>query len=254
MQRAKKLRRIIIAATGKDVVDQLACERYGIEICNVPAYGVHSVAEHVMSLVLSLKRQLGYYGRASSDGTWSQSPIFCVHGPQISDLFGNVMVIIGAGAIGRAVASLGVAFGMQVVFAARKGKAPRLGEVEFGDALAMADILSLHAPLNQETYHLIGQKQLQTMKRSAILINTARGSLIDSAALAVALIEKRIAGAGIDVLEQEPPDQNHLLLQAGFPNLILTPHIAWASQSALAKLSQEVTRSIHQFSNNREVA
>jgi glycerate dehydrogenase len=252
IRQAKKLRRIVISATGKDVVDQMACEQYGIEICNVPAYGAQSVAEHVMSLTLSLKRHLNYYGHASVNGTWSEAPIFCVHGPQISDLFGKTMVIVGAGAIGGAVARLASAFGMQVIFAARRGRNPGAGEVAFGHALAMADVLSLHAPLNNDTYHLMGEKQFQVMKRSAILINTARGGLIDAKALAKALIDKRIAGAGIDVLEQEPPDPSHPLLQAAIPNLLLTPHIAWASEAAMNKLCEEVTRSIHQFNNDLE--
>jgi glycerate dehydrogenase len=252
IRQAKKLRRIVISATGKDVVDQMACEQYGIEVCNVPAYGAQSVAEHVMSLILSLKRHLKYYGLASVDGTWSRSPIFCVHGPQISDLFGKTMVIIGAGAIGGAVARLASAFGMQVIFAARRGRNPGAGEVAFGHALAMADVLTLHVPLNEDTHHLIGDRQFQVMKRSAILINTARGSLIDAKALAKALIDKRIAGAGIDVLEQEPPDPNHPLLRPEVPNLLLTPHIAWASEAAMNKLCGEVTRSIHQFNNDLE--
>jgi glycerate dehydrogenase len=246
---AKKLRRIVISATGKDVVDLIACEQYGIEVCNVPAYGAQSVAEHVMCLMLALKRHIAFYSHASKDGAWSQSPIFCVHGPKISDLSGKTLVIVGAGTIGGAVARLASAFGMQVVFAARRGKVPSAGEVSFGRALAMADVLSLHAPLNEDTYHLIGEKQIQAMKRTALVINTARGGLIDTEALAKALIEKTIAGAGIDVLENEPPDAKHPLLQSNVPNLLLTPHVAWASEAAMNTLCEEVTRFIHHFKN-----
>jgi glycerate dehydrogenase len=247
LRNAKQLRRIVVAATGTDCIDLNACDLYGVSVTNVPAYGVESVAEHALTLILALKKKLNFYANAASSGQWQKSPVFCVHGPAISDLHGKNLVIIGAGSIGRAVAQLGKAFGMNVIFSARRGKPAETGQISFGDALEMADIVSLHAPLTSETQHMIGVQQLQKMKRTSVLINTARGGLIDSNALANALRERRIAAAGLDVLDEEPPSASHPLLASDIPNLLLTPHIAWASQLALSKLTHAVTSAIDDF-------
>jgi glycerate dehydrogenase len=249
LRQAKRLRRIVVAATGTDHIDLKACISYGVDVINVPAYGVESVAEHALCLMLALNRQLSFYANAVTQGLWTNSPVFCLHGPSIADLYGKTLVIVGAGAIGKGVAQLGKAFGMRVIFAARRGRMPEQGQVAFGDAIAMADVLSLHLPLNDETHHLIGSSQLQAMKRSAVLVNTARGGLIDSEALAQVLRDKRIAGAALDVLDEEPPRQSHPLLAKDIPNLLITPHIAWASQLALRRLSFAVSEGINQFSN-----
>ncbi|NJM44174.1 MAG: hypothetical protein HC858_09720, partial [Brachymonas sp.] len=197
LRSAKNLRRIVVAATGIDHIDQQACKVYDIDVVNVPAYGAESVAEHAICLMLALQRHLAFYTAAATNGQWSSSPVFCLHGPRIADLSGKTLAVVGAGAIGGAVARLGSAFGMQVIFSARRGQPPKQGEVSLGDAIAMADVLSLHIPLTEDTHHLISEKQLRMMKRSAILINTARGGLVDTQALAQALREKRIAGAGL---------------------------------------------------------
>ncbi len=253
LRSAKNLRRVVVAATGIDHIDQQACEFYDIKVINVPAYGAESVAEHAFCLMLALQRHLTFYSVAAKNGQWSSSPVFCLHGPRIVDLSGKILVIVGAGAIGGAVARLGSAFGMQVVYAARRGQAPSKGQLGFADAIAMADVLSLHAPLTEDTRHLIGHEQLQMMKRSAILINTARGGLVDAQALAQALREKHVAGAGLDVLEGEPPSDSHPLLAKDIPNLIVTPHVAWASQMALNRLTQAVTNAINQLNEQETI-
>ena len=244
------LRMIAIAATGSDNVDLDYCRARGIIVSNVRGYAVHAVPEHVMALVLALRRNLFAYRADIRAGRWQRSVHFCFADHPIRDLAGGTLAIVGSGALGQGVARLARAFGMAVIQAERKG-APvvRAGHVPFDVALATADIVSLHCPLTPDTRNLIGGAELARMKPGALLINTARGALVDEAALACALREGRIA-AGLDVLSKEPPEAGNPLLAPDLldlPNYILTPHVAWASSEAVAVLARQVIGNIEAF-------
>jgi len=242
------LKLIAVAATGVDHVDLAATTRLGIVVCNVSGYAVHSVAEHVLALLLALRRQLGRYAAAAVDGRWSRAGIFCLQSWPIEELAGTTLGIVGAGANGAGVARLAAAFGMHVLLAERRGTATlRPGRVPFEQVLNDADAISLHVPLTPETRHLIGAAELAQMKSTAVLINTARGGVVDETALLAALQSGRLAGAAIDVLASEPPPPDHPLLRADLSNLIITPHIAWASRQAQQKLADEVVANIAAF-------
>jgi len=243
MAAAKHLQLICVAATGTNNVDLQAASKRGIRVSNVRAYATGSVVQHVFALILSLMRRLPDYQAAVKAGRWQQSPFFCLLDYPIEDLQGKVLGILGYGELGKAVARVAREFGMQVQVAQRDSNDSRQARVPLVDLLAQADILSLHCPLTDETRGLIGEAELRQMKTSALLINTARGGIVDEAALATALREGRIAGAGIDVLHSEPPDGRCPLL-ADVPNLILTPHIAWASRTARQQLVDQLVQII----------
>lgn len=228
------LRMIAVAATGYDVVDTAACSRRGVTVSNVPDYATTTVPEHVFALIFALRRNLVAYRQDVINGTWQASRQFCFLSHQISDLAGSRLGIIGRGALGLAVAEIGAALGMEPVFASRKERSPaRSICLGFEEVLATADIISLHVPLTSETRHMISDREFAMMQRSPILINTARGQLIDEASLVRALDGGQISGAGLDVLSTEPPEpDNPLLAVLNRPNVIVTPHIAWASSNA----------------------
>lgn len=235
------LRLIAVAATGTDSVDVAACRERGIAVTNVRDYGKHSVSEHVLMLMLAASRNLPAYQRRVAEGAWQQSPRFYLGDFPIRDLAGKTLGIVGRGVLGQATGRLGRALEMRVLFAEHKGAAEtRPGYAPFAEVLAQADFLSLHCPLTPETLGLIGAAELGAMKPGAMLINTARGRLIDEAALVAALKERRIAAAAVDVLSEEPPVNGNLLLEPGIPNLIVTPHIAWASAEAKQRLADEL--------------
>lgn len=231
------LRRICVAAAGTDNVDLLAARDLGLKVHNVPDYGSDSVAEHVVATLLALRRQLVTYGEAARDGRWSASPHFCWHGPRVRNVGGSVMGIVGRGRIGQATARLASGLGMQVLFAARPGRPCASDERPLEELLAQADAVSLHVPLTPETRGLMDARRLALMKADAVLINTGRGALVDAHALAQALRRGRLAGAAIDVLDTEPPPASHPLLADDIPNLLLTPHSAWASEAAQQRLA-----------------
>lgn len=242
------LRLIVVAATGTDNVALDACAELGITVCNVQGYAVHAVAEHTLALMLALSRNLPAYRQALQEGAWQQSPHFCYFGPAIHDLAGKRLGLIGSGSLGQAVARLGEALGMEVYFAGRKGEAAPAGKMAFTQLLQECDVISLHCPLNTQTRSLIGQAELAMMKPSALLINTARGALVDENALLAALEQGTIAGAASDVSQQEPPTADSPLLRAQqLPNFILTPHVAWASDEAMQRLANQVTENIEAF-------
>lgn len=245
LARLPELRLIALAATGYDCVDLEYCRAHGIAVCNVRGYARHSVAEHAFALLLTLRRNLPAYAALATNGTWQRSGQFCLYGPPLADLHGSVLGIVGAGSIGRAAAAIGQGFGMRVIFAAIPSRAPRdAGRVSLPELLATADVVSLHCPLTSETRGLIGVGELALMKPKAILVNTARGELVDEAALAAALRAGRIAGAASDVLADEPPQASNPLLQPGVPNFLLTPHVAWASDGAMRTLADDVRSNI----------
>ena len=233
-----ELKMVAIAATGTDNVDLAACKARGIVVANIRNYSLVSVPEHVFTLILALRRNLRAYVRDTENGRWEQSSRFCLLDHPIADLAGSRLGIVGYGALGKKVATIGRAFGMHVCVHSRSPVAD--GDVTvlpLDEVLATSDVLSLHLPLNDATRNMIGKHELARMKRTALLINTARGGLVDEAALATALHSGVIGGAGFDVLSQEPPPASNPLLQLRLPNFILTPHIAWASAGAMQTLA-----------------
>lgn len=244
---APKLQLICIAATGYNNVDLEAARRHGVTVCNVRGYATASVSQHVFALILSLSIHLGGYRRAVMKGEWQRSPHFCLLDYPIEELAGKTLGIIGHGELGHAVARLGEAFGMHVLISEHRGGAPRPGRVAFEQVLADADVLTLHCPLTAQTRGLIAATEIQQMKPGAVLINTARGGIVDEQALVDALRDGRLAGAGVDVLTEEPPLHGNPLLADDIPNLILTPHIAWASRNARQRLLDAIGANIGAF-------
>jgi glycerate dehydrogenase len=240
------LKLVCVAATGVNNVDIEAARQKDIKVCNVRAYATASVAQHVFSLILSLNRKLFTYREAAINGQWSHSDFFCFFGAPISDLEGKTLGIIGYGELGHAVARIARSFGMDVLIAKRGDEDHREGRVELATLLTMADVVSLHCPLTESNYHLFGEKELSLMKAGAILINTARGGLIDEQALLHVLQARKISAA-LDVLELEPPPVNHALLNYHADNLIITPHIAWASRESRQRLVNEIAKNIQAF-------
>jgi glycerate dehydrogenase len=250
IREAERLELIVLTGTGSDNVDVAEAKRCGVAVANTRGYGTTSVAQHVFALILGLTQQIAGYSALVRGGAWQRSSLFTMFDFPLRELSGRTLGIVGAGTIGQAVARLGNCFEMRVAFAARAGTprdrvAPR--RVPFDELLEQADVLTLHCPLNDATKHLIGAPQLTRMRRDALLINTARGGLVDSAALAAALRAGRIAGAGIDVLAEEPPPADHPLLAPDVPNLIVTPHVAWAAQEARQRALDQVTENIADY-------
>jgi glycerate dehydrogenase len=248
LEQLPDLKMIAVAATGYDVIDVAYCKAHGIAVANIRNYAVHTVPEHAFMLILALRRSLLAYRQDVENGVWNESDQFCFFTHPIGDLHGATLGIIGEGAIGQGTAAIGRAFGMKVLFADHPP--PKLEGVTFTaheEVLAQSDVISLHCPLMPATRNLIDLAAFRKMKRSAILINTARGGLVDEAALIQALDEGLIAGAGFDVLTVEPPRNGHPLLDVRRPNFILTPHIAWASDGAMQFLADQLIDNIEHW-------
>jgi glycerate dehydrogenase len=255
MAQAPALKLICVAATGTNNVDLVAAKARGIQVTNVTGYGTASVVQHVFALLLALKTNLLRYQGSIKAGHWQRSDGFCLFDHPISELAGKTIGIIGYGELGQGVAQVAQAFGMQVLIAARPGSIEQqAGRVPLEQLLREADVISLHVPLAENTRNLIGTAELALMKPDAILINTARGGIVDEAALADALRDGRIGGAGIDVLTVEPPRDGNVLLDASIPNLIVTPHIAWASRESRQRLLHLICDSIEDFLAGRDVS
>lgn len=235
-----RLRYVGVLATGYNVVDVAAARTRGIPVCNVPAYGTNSVAQHVLALLLELTNRVGQHAATVRAGRWSASPDFCYWDGPLVELDGLTLGIVGSGRIGNAVGRIAEALGMRVIFARRSG-----GRVELERVLRAADVVSLHCPLTDDTRLLINATTLAWMKPGAFLINTSRGPLVDEAALASVLASGRIAGAALDVLSSEPPPAGHPLFAA--PNCIITPHIAWATRAARARLMSVAVENVRAF-------
>jgi len=244
---AQRLKLIALAATGTNNVDLIAARERGIAVCNVRAYCTASVVQHVWGLILSLTQHVYEFSRLSRDGSWAKDEAGAVLSHPIRELQGRSFGVVGWGELGRGAARIAEAFGMRVLIAARPGGPPQAGRVPLDELLAGADIVSLHCPLSDATRGLIGARELALMKPDALLINTARGALIDGAALAAALKAGRLGGAGIDVLPQEPPVQGEPLLDSQIPNLLVTPHIAWAAREARQRCMNEMAANIRDF-------
>jgi len=247
LYRAPSLKLVALAATGTDNVDLAAAQERGIAVCNVRGYCTASVVQHVWGLILSLTQHVADYARLATDGTWSKNEALIELRHPIRELQGLTFGIVGWGELGKGVARVAEAFGMRVIVANRRGEKPIPERWDLADLLAAADIVSLHCPLNDSTRNLIGARELALMKPDALLINAARGALVDSAALAAALKAGRLGGAGIDVLPREPPRDTEPLLDPQIPNLILTPHVAWAAQQARQRCVDEMAANIKDF-------
>lgn len=246
LARTPRLKLICVAATGTNNVDLAAAAQHGITVCNVTGYATASVVEHVFALILALQRRLTEQQHAAHS-LWAHQHDFCVLDYPTTELRGKTLGIVGYGELGRTVATVGAAFGMQVLIAQRPGGDDRDGRVALDDLLRKVDVLSLHCPLTSTTRGLIGARELTLMKPSALLINTARGGIVDEAALMHALQHGRIGGAGVDVLIEEPPRHGNPLLLHKLPNLIVTPHVAWASREARQRLVDGITANIRAY-------
>jgi glycerate dehydrogenase len=252
LAQAHKLKLICVAATGTNNVDLDYCQQLGITVCNVRDYATASVVQHTFTLILALSTRLLDYQQAIHRGDWSRSDQFCLLDFPIAELQGKTLGIIGYGVLGKAVADLAHAFGMSVLISNRPGSHDcPLGRTPFDSVIAESDIISLHCPLADNTRKLISAQVLEKMQDHALLINTARGGLIDEDALAQALRNDTIGGAGLDVLSQEPPPENHILLSDNIPNLVITPHTAWASQPSRQRLLNQLADNICAFLNGQ---
>ena len=243
-----QLKLVAVTATGVNNVDVEAAKQNGTAVCNIRAYGNESVAEHAFMMMITLMRNLPAYQRDVAAGLWENSPFFCHLGAPMRDLNGKTLAIFGRGNIGKTLATYAQAFKMNVVFAEHKNaQSVRDGYVSFDEAIRSADVVSLNCPLTPQTANMIGEAELQQMKPGAVIINCGRGGLVDEAALVAALKYGQIGGAGFDVLTQEPPRDGNPLLKARLPNLIVTPHIAWASQEAANRLFDILLDNINRF-------
>jgi glycerate dehydrogenase len=243
---AKSLKLIAIAATGADNVDMNACDEMGISVCNVRNYAVHTVPEHTFALIFALRRSLTAYRSAVQAGRWQASGQFCFFDYPIKDLAGSTLGIVGDGALGKATADIGRALGLKVLFSAFKGRDDMgMLYMPFNRVLEESDIITLHCPLNEQTRDLIGDAEFARMKRRPLLINTARGGLVNETALVRALKDGSISGAGFDVVTEEPlPESNPLNEILDHPAFILTPHVAWASEEAIQALADQLMDNI----------
>jgi len=247
IERAPALRLVALAATGTNNVDLEAAREHGVAVCNLRDYCTASVVQHVFGLLLTLTQRLREYDALVRSGAWQRGELFCLLDFPIRELTGRRLGIVGYGTLGRGVAHAAHAFGMEVLVAHRPGGERVPGRVDLEELLPQADVLSLHCPLTPATTGLIGAAQLSRMKPDAVLVNTARGALVDSAALADALRAGRLGGAAVDVLPQEPPVEGDPLLACDIPNLIVTPHVAWAAREARQRCLDEMAANVEDF-------
>jgi glycerate dehydrogenase len=246
---ATRLKFISIFATGTNIIDLDAARANKIVVSNAVKYGTGSVVQHVWSLILALTTNLDGYRQAAMDGRWEDSEFFCFMDFSVRELQGKILGIVGAGELGCGVAKIAEAFGMEVIYASLPGRvhSHQPNRMPLNSLLSKADIVSLHCPLTETTKNLIGEKELELMPSTSLLINTSRGALIDEPALRQALIEERIAGAALDVLSVEPPVDGNVLLNESIPNLIITPHVAWIAQEARQRLIDQVAGNVEAF-------
>ena len=249
LAQAPKLKLIAVAATGTDNIDLAACQQRGIVVSNVRNYAKHTVPEHTFALIFALRRSICAYREAVQAGRWQEAAQFCFFDHPIRDLAGSTLGVIGDGVLGQAVAGIGRALGMRVLFSAHKGRSGQ-GRLytPFEEVLRQADVLTLHCPLNANTRHMIGAPEFAQMARRPLLINTGRGGLVDETAVGPALQAGHISGAGFDVTSVEPPPLDHpFMALLKRPDFILTPHVAWASAEAIQALADQLIGNIEAF-------
>ncbi|MCK6263007.1 D-2-hydroxyacid dehydrogenase [Vibrio sp. ZSDE26] len=254
LSKLPNMRLIAVSATGYNNIDVEYCRRANIAVTNVQGYATQSVPEHVIAMLFALRRNLFGYHQDIASGEWQRNKQFCFFTHPIGDIAGSTLGIIGSGALGQATATLAKALGMKVLFAERKSESKqemmdcRTGYLPFELVLQLSDAITLHCPLTEQTENLISEAEFNKMKSSAILINTGRGGLVDEQALVDALKSGQIAGAGVDVFTQEPTDEsNPLIANMDMPNLLLTPHVAWGSDSSIQKLADILMDNITAF-------
>ncbi|MGI9276842.1 MAG: D-2-hydroxyacid dehydrogenase [Endozoicomonas sp.] len=240
MAGAPRLKYIGVLATGMNNIDRQAAVEFGIEVRNVERYGTASVAQHTMAMMLTLANSLPAYSRDATNGTWAGSDMFCLLDHPLMELNGKTLLVIGYGDLGKEVARMAEAFGMKILKARVPGSSSMKDRVDLEEGLAQADVVSLHCPLTEQTSNLLDARRLSLMKPSALLVNTARGGLVNEQALVDALLSGKLGGAGFDVLTGEPPRNGNVLIDAvkehKLPNLIITPHCAWGTQEARQRL------------------
>ncbi len=252
MAGAPHLKLICVAATGTNNVDLAAARERRVVVCNARGYGTGSVVQHAFTLILALMTRLPQYHQAVREGRWATAPQFCLLDYPIRELDGKTLGIVGYGELGQGVARIADTFGMEVLVSQRPGSEepepePESDRIPLAALLPQVDVLSLHCPLTPKTRGLIGEWELALMRRDALLINTARGGIVDEAALAEALRRGALGGAGVDVLNEEPPVHGNPLLAPDIPNLIVTPHCAWGSQEARQRMVEQVAGNIRAF-------
>jgi glycerate dehydrogenase len=246
---ARRLRLVAMAATGTDNVDLAACAARGIAVSNIREYAVNSLPEHVFALIFALRRSVCAYRDAVRAGRWQAARQFCFFDYPIRDLAGSTLGVVGDGVLGRAVAVMGQALGMKVMFSGHKG---RTGQgslyTPFDEVMAAADVITLHCPLTPGTQHMIGAPEFARMVRRPLLINTARGGLVDESAVGAALQNGHLSGAAFDVTRVEPPPPDHpFMALLDRPDFILTPHVAWASDEAMQLLAHQLIDNLEAF-------
>lgn len=243
-----RLKMVAVSATGTDNVDIAYCKERGIVVSNIRNYAAHTVPEHVFMLMLALRRNLLAFREDVQNGEWQKAAQFCLFTHPVRDLHGSTLGIMGSGSIGRSVAQIAQAFGMKVLLAEHKGVAGvRPGYTAFDTVVRESDVITLHLPLKENTRHLISTAEFERMRPGAILINTARGGLVDETALLHALQSGRLGGAGFDVLPKEPPTEGHPLLDLNLPNFILTPHVAWSGSAAMQTMADQLIDNIEAY-------
>lgn len=248
----QNLKFIAVPATGTNNIPLQAAKNAGIPVSNCTAYGTPSVAQHVFSLMLALSIKLIEYNRAVLRGDWNKSPMFCLLDYPIMELSGKTLGIVGFGELGKGVARMAAAFDMTVLIANRPGqKKITEGRIPLNELLPMVDVLSLNCPLTPQTHNLITSRELALMKKHALLINCARGGIVNETDLATALMNSVIGGAGVDVLLEEPPRHGNVLLNPEIPNLIVTPHSAWGSRESRQRIVDLTSKNIHAFLNSK---
>ena len=246
---APRLKFIAVAATGTDNVDLAACRERGIVVSNIRNYAVHTVPEHTFALIFALRRSICAYRDAVRAGRWQESGQFCFFDFPIRDLAGSTLGVIGDGVLGQAVAAIGRALGMRVLMSAFKGRADMgMLYTPFDRVLAESDVITLHCPLLPQTRHMIGAAEFAAMARAPLLVNTARGGLVDESAVGPALVSGQISGAAFDVVAGEPPAPGHpFMALLNRPDFILTPHVAWASDEAVQALADQLVDNVEAF-------
>lgn len=247
IQQCKNLKLILISATGTNNIDLKQAKTQGVVVCNCQAYGTSAVAQHTLMLMLNLATSFREYDRAVQQGDWNKASQFCLLNYPIVELAGKTLGIIGFGELGQAVAKLAEAFGMNVLIAQLPNRPLHPSRVSIPTLLTQADFLTLHCPLTEETRDLIDHAEFTLMKKSAFLINCARGGIVNEQALADALVNGEIAGAATDVLTVEPPKNGHILLNKNIPNLIITPHSAWGSVDARQRIVSQMVENVKGF-------
>ncbi|WGD29654.1 D-2-hydroxyacid dehydrogenase [Ancylobacter sp. WKF20] len=246
LRQLPRLKLIAVAATGTDIIDKVAATQQGIVIVNIRDYAFNTVPEHVIALMFALRRAVVPYANSTQKGDWNRSRHFCYFDYPIRDIAGSTLGIVGYGRLGKSIAKRAEALGMAVI---AYDIFPQEGLVDFETILRESDVITLHVPLTEQTHHMIGRSAFALMKPDAILINTARGGLVDEVALAESLKAGTIGGAAFDVLSTEPPANGNVLLDLDLPNLIVTPHVAWASRQAMQILADQLVDNIEAYVN-----